>query len=217
MPATATETNDETNPSTRDRILDTAELLIIEHGYAGTSLRAIANQADVNLAATHYHFGSKQGLIAAVIHRRMAPISAARLTALDSLEAGPQPLTIRAVVKAFLTPLYFDERNELLAVLPSLIGRVYGEPESLTKPLLEQEFTQVAARYINVLSTLLPDVPTEEVRWRFHFSIGAMIQLLRFHSPLGVASSHDQFIQGLDYLVNYTVAGLLQTNSGTAV
>ena len=44
---------------TRERILDAAESLFIEHGFAATSLRAIATLAQVNLAATNYHFGSK--------------------------------------------------------------------------------------------------------------------------------------------------------------
>ena len=53
--------------STRDRILDAAEELFVEMGYAATSLRAIAQLADVNLAATNYHFGSKEGLLAAIV------------------------------------------------------------------------------------------------------------------------------------------------------
>ncbi|MGE4608973.1 MAG: TetR family transcriptional regulator, partial [Myxococcota bacterium] len=38
-------------------ILEAAESLFIEMGYAGTSLRAIATRAGVNLASAHYHFG----------------------------------------------------------------------------------------------------------------------------------------------------------------
>ena len=45
--------------STRERILDAAEALFIEHGYAATSLRAITSAAAVNLAAAHYHFEPK--------------------------------------------------------------------------------------------------------------------------------------------------------------
>ena len=58
---------------TQDRILDAAEQLFVERGYSATSLRAIANEAEVNLAATNYHFGTKEGLLAAVIHRHMHP------------------------------------------------------------------------------------------------------------------------------------------------
>ena len=52
---------------TKEKILDTAERLIGEQGYAATSLRQIIAQAGVNLAAVHYHFGSKEDLLDAVV------------------------------------------------------------------------------------------------------------------------------------------------------
>lgn len=48
------------------RILDTAEVLFAERGFAETSLRNITSKARVNLAAVNYHFGSKKALIQAV-------------------------------------------------------------------------------------------------------------------------------------------------------
>ena len=45
---------------TKERILDVAETLFMEHGYEATSLRAITAAADVNLAAVNHHFGSKE-------------------------------------------------------------------------------------------------------------------------------------------------------------
>jgi len=39
---------------TKQKILDTAERLIGEQGYSGTSLRQIISEAGVNLAAVHY-------------------------------------------------------------------------------------------------------------------------------------------------------------------
>ncbi len=41
---------------TVDRILDTAEVLFAQKGFAETSLRAITSKAGVNLAAVNYHF-----------------------------------------------------------------------------------------------------------------------------------------------------------------
>jgi len=53
-----------TDLSTKDRILDAAEELIGRDGYAATSLRSVTTAAGVNLAAVHYHFGSKDVLVA---------------------------------------------------------------------------------------------------------------------------------------------------------
>ena len=54
---------------TKERILDVAERLFADHGYATTSLRDITTEADVNLASVNYHFGSKDALLIAVLNR----------------------------------------------------------------------------------------------------------------------------------------------------
>jgi AcrR family transcriptional regulator len=52
---------------TREKLLDEAEFLFGENGYAATSLRQIIAKAEVNLASIHYHFGSKEELLEQVI------------------------------------------------------------------------------------------------------------------------------------------------------
>lgn len=60
--------------STRESLIDTGRQLFAKHGFKGTSVRAIAGAADVNLGAVTYHFGSKLELYHAVIERVTAPI-----------------------------------------------------------------------------------------------------------------------------------------------
>jgi AcrR family transcriptional regulator len=52
------------------RLLDSAERLFGEHGYNGVGMRALAERAQVNLAATTYHFGSKKALYVETFLRR---------------------------------------------------------------------------------------------------------------------------------------------------
>src|SRR5689334_3019902 len=80
---------------TRERILDAAESLFMEHGFEATSMRAITASAGVNLAAVNYHFGSKEELFQSVLTRRLDPMNQQRLELLSRLEAkaGPAPLS----------------------------------------------------------------------------------------------------------------------------
>lgn len=48
-------------------ILDAAREILAEAGFAALSLQTIADRAGMNKAAVHYHFGSKDGLIIAVV------------------------------------------------------------------------------------------------------------------------------------------------------
>ena len=52
---------------TAARILEAAKRVLSEDGFAALTLEAIAAEAGVNKAATRYHFGSKAGLIEAVV------------------------------------------------------------------------------------------------------------------------------------------------------
>ena len=65
--------------ATRERILDTAERHFALYGFAGTSLRGITRDARVNVAAIHYHYGSKEKLLSATMERIVAPVNAQRL------------------------------------------------------------------------------------------------------------------------------------------
>ena len=84
--------------ATKDRILDAAESLFMEHGFEATSLRSITAAADVNLAAVNYHFGSKEELFQAVLTRRLDPMNQERLDLLTALEreAAPDACRLRA-------------------------------------------------------------------------------------------------------------------------
>ena len=53
--------------STRALLLAAASDLLREEGYAATSTRAVADRAGMRLSLVHYHFGSKRGLLLAVL------------------------------------------------------------------------------------------------------------------------------------------------------
>lgn len=52
---------------TREMILSAAKVCVLESGYGNLSTRAITDHAGVPLSQLHYHFGSKQGLVLALL------------------------------------------------------------------------------------------------------------------------------------------------------
>lgn len=56
----------------KDHILDVAERVFAEVGYDGASTRLISSEAGVNMAMLNYYFGSKEGLLLAIVSRRTA-------------------------------------------------------------------------------------------------------------------------------------------------
>ncbi|GIP41154.1 hypothetical protein J31TS4_44340 [Paenibacillus sp. J31TS4] len=49
-------------PAVKERILSSAKKLFARHGYDGTTVRRICEEAGVNLALVSYHFGGKEQL-----------------------------------------------------------------------------------------------------------------------------------------------------------
>lgn len=161
---------------TRERILDTAERLFSQQGYAATSLRQIIGEAEVNLAAIHYHFGNKEELLDEVVLRRAGPINQERTALLDRFEAeaGEGPLRIEKVLEAFLAPALASSHQGAAAV--KLMGRLYGE--DLMPKLIAKHFQNMVARFIHALRRAQPDLGEAEMAWRIHFMIGAMAHTL---------------------------------------
>lgn len=80
-------------PATRTRIAEEARALFLARGYQGTTLRAVAAAADVDVALIGYHFGSKQGLFGEAMN-----IDCGRSTAVArALEGDPAHLAERLV------------------------------------------------------------------------------------------------------------------------
>jgi AcrR family transcriptional regulator len=53
--------------ATRSQMLEAAREVLAADGYSGTTTRAVAERAGVQLSLVHYHFGGKRGLLAAVL------------------------------------------------------------------------------------------------------------------------------------------------------
>ncbi|HUJ86319.1 MAG TPA: TetR/AcrR family transcriptional regulator [Burkholderiales bacterium] len=163
---------------TRTRILDVAEELFMQHGFEAASMRLLTSTAHVNLAAVNYHFGSKDALIEALFHRRLDPMNAERIAALDALEqqAGKQALAPEQIIRAFIgASLRMIEdakgggRNFI-----RLLGRAYTEPAKQIRALIGQLHAPAMERFKIAFARALPDVPREELVWRMHFMFGTL-------------------------------------------
>ena len=160
---------------TKQKILDTAERLFGEQGYSPTSLRNIISKAGVNLAAIHYHFGSKQDLLDQVIMRKALPMNELRIKLLDQFEAAaaPEPVSIEKIMEAFLLPVISIEKSPEFV---KLMGRVHSE--GLIQGVAMRNFQPMIARFLSAMRRALPEMPAKELAWRTHFTLGAMAHTL---------------------------------------
>ena len=100
-------------PPTRDRILDGALLSFGTRGYDATSLDTLAGTLGIRKQTILHHFGSKDGLLDALLDRSAVELSAALEAALAP--AGPGFARVEALVRAVFR--LAARRPELLGLL----------------------------------------------------------------------------------------------------
>lgn len=163
---------------TRSLILDTAERLFGEQGLERVSIRDIITEAGVNLAAVHYHFGSKRELIEAVFQRRIVPVNQARLAALDAVErsGGKGRNQVEAILEAFIRPALHSslQTSKGGAAFSKLFGRCLSEPSPEVEALLLKQFEPLAQRMNGALKKALPQLSRSDIFWRMKFTYGAL-------------------------------------------
>lgn len=149
--------------STRARLLDAAEQVLLESGYDRLSVRAVNAAAGMNPAAVHYHYGSKDALVAALVEDRLGPLWEPGIAGL------PGTPTVADLVDVVLDPLIRLSadplgrlRLHLLAKL-ALGRRAPGFTDRLLAPRPWAE-SLVAAR---------PDLTEQEAgrRWALAFAL----------------------------------------------
>lgn len=184
---------------TKQKLLDAAERLFAENGYAATSLRQIISEAGVNLAAVHYHFGSKDELLDAVVLRHATPVNEARLAMLDKLEkeARGRALPVPRIFEAFLTPMAKAAGSKPQFV--RVMGRISSE--GMIHAVIEKNFHEVRSRFFAALRKSSPHLSDEEFRWRMVFMQGAMA-----HTMCGMPGS--EFERRIALLTNFLTGGL---------
>jgi AcrR family transcriptional regulator len=167
-----------TTTDTKEQIISVAERLFAERGFAGTTLRNVISEADVNLAAVHYHFGSKEELFRAVVERFARPIVEQELALLKQLQAGGRVPSLEAILTALFKPcLEFLARDKkFLLVHTQFMGRCWTEPEPL-KSIVEEEFSASIAAFLDVLQRALPEQSRSQLSWKFDLVIAALVRV----------------------------------------
>ena len=177
------------------RILDAAEELFAEHGFAETSLRTITARADVNLAAVNYHFGSKKALIQAVFARFLGPFYSLVESSLDTHEKQ-HPDTILSIedilrfVARAMASVTQGDRNRL-AIFMRLLGLAYNQGQGHLRKFLQTEYRSLFKRVMALITKATPDLQPVERFWRFHFMLGSAAFTLSSMENLRAIVEHD--------------------------
>jgi AcrR family transcriptional regulator len=195
--------SDEPKPTPR-AILEAGERHFAEYGFAGASIRSIVKDANVNLAAVHYHFDSKEGLFSAVLGRYAKPIVQAQLANLDRT-GNSSWSELERLLRAFYEPplQVVKAAGAKSALVSQLLARAHTEFEPVSS-IANSHFGPAIEAYSAKLkqATGLSD---QEVGWNFQFVVGIVVSFL-----IGASKGDDNWTvdEALERLVRFGISGL---------
>ncbi len=166
----------EQGAQTRQRLLDVAETLFAEHGFAATSVRDITSLAACNLAAVNYHFRGKQNLYLEVFRHRLVELRDRRIASISEARSGTGSLeaVLGAFAAAFLEPLVDRGRGHLLM---ALLTREMLDPQ-LPAELFKSEFIEpVHQVLVEALMTTTPGLTPRSARACVLEIVGQLLQV----------------------------------------
>jgi AcrR family transcriptional regulator len=166
---------DELELPTERRLLLAAERLFADKGIDAVSLRAINTAAGTNVASLHYHFGSKQSLLRALIQERSREIHRRRESLLERLEAE-DPVTARGLAEAFAIPV-----AEIAAAGADAWVRFIANMISTAHPALDvvtQGFFDHGRRFQQLVERLHPDWSRGTVVFRLSQAMSLTFRVL---------------------------------------
>jgi AcrR family transcriptional regulator len=205
--------------NSRDAILDAAERLFANSGFEGTSMRSIAEAADVAQALLHYHFGTKERLFAEMFTRRSEAINAARIKRLDSLFARGLP-TLEEVLDTLLRPLIELGHDESRggSYFSRLVVSVAADRDPRSCALIAENYDPVARRFINAIMRVIPGLKEADAVRGYLFAIGVGMTIMaptgRLNRLSGDRCDDADIDSMVDHAVPFAAAGLRSFAAG---
>jgi AcrR family transcriptional regulator len=167
---------------TKYNLILSALELFAENGVDAVSMRTINNAAGTkNASAVHYHFGSKVGIIEAIIAFIRAELDTSRLDALTALEErvrnGERPGS-REIMWAAFHPYYrlYNTPDYGIHAL-RFLARLQIEMSPEIQDILNRDTHQIAHRFDALLARALPELPDQIRRTRYLYFWTLTVQM----------------------------------------
>lgn len=201
-------------PDTRSAILDAAERLFAERGFDGTSIREITRTARVNVAAIHYHFGSKDAVLRGVTGRVVEPINRRRRELLAAVLESGESTGADVLVEAFIRPdvEVLQELSRRGPTVAHFLGRLYLDQTPWIQQMARDQFAPTARRFFPALLDALPHLDQEALAIRMD-RIGVVLAHAFATWPAD-GRSDDDAERTLGELVRFCTGALTAPTSG---
>ncbi|WP_307838661.1 MULTISPECIES: helix-turn-helix domain-containing protein [unclassified Frankia] len=198
---------------TREVLLRAAERLFAEQGIARTSTRQITAEAGISRDAVHYHFGSKSGLVLAIVDSRTGELRS-DLERLFAVNVPDRDVTVRDIARAMVVAATEMAEHETGQYYHPFLIALMNDPEY--RHLVSSRATPESDAVVERLTPLTPDIDAAERLFR----VASAMTLIIFGTGNGtlvkwVGSQVETTQLHLTMMLTDTVANILAGGAGT--
>ncbi len=190
--------------NTASEILDATQKLLLERGESKTTLRAITELADADVAAVNYHFGSRDELIRQAYLSALAEVTTSQGARIQSLD---EKADLEELVNIWLGPLLEPKsvgqrERDLWNLLQR--GSVENVPQlqALMPSMQEMELSPLIA----LLGKKLPHLDRTEIVFRHNAILLGLGGLLR--SSIGTSIGKQSAASTKSFVSKWVLASL---------
>ena len=165
---------------TYDKILDTAERLFSSKGVNVVSLRDINTAAGVSQGVLHYHFGGRDGLLKALLERRLPTLAVERQAMLQTLRAGKKSPSVAQIVEVIVVPLarLAIEQGKGGRRFIKLLAHLNLEQNRIYQTEAAKYSASIDGQLSEWLMLQLPQTPVDIMEMRLTMALHAMYNTL---------------------------------------
>lgn len=188
----------EESEQTRAAILDAAERMFCEKGYAATTVEAISRAAGLTRGAFYWHFRDKTEVLAALHARSFLPQEKILTATIASDAPDPLGCLFKAAIEALRSFEVNEGEQRIFRIMSDLtigdegrqtLARIHAEMRALIRQLL---------RRAQANGTLHPDVTAAEAELFLTVSIGGLLaEWLRSDKSFPLAFSGERLLRHL--------------------
>jgi AcrR family transcriptional regulator len=192
----------------RNRLLDVAEKLFSERGFADTSVRDITAKANCNVAAVNYHFGGKDKLYIEMFRRHMEMVFARHKANIDKVMGSANPTLeklLETIAETALEALAgADERIPMLKLMVRESLNPQLKEELVSLDILRDFLNQICGAIMRLLPNL-----TQRRAMLCVYAIEGMVMhpmlFYDYYSELFLAVPVNELVK---HIARFTAAGI---------
>jgi AcrR family transcriptional regulator len=198
----------------RNRLLDAAEKLFSERGFADTSVRDITAEANCNVAAVNYHFGSKERLYTDVWRNHLLLLRDNQIASIEKVMSDNQGTPrledlLKSFAEAFIGPFVDESRSSRLL---KLMVREMLDKHLPQNMFVEEMINPTLDAMQKALLKICPGIDESQTTLIVFSIVGQLIHAVRirtlFRQNDNLSLPIFDLAEMVDHIIKFSAAGI---------